>query len=304
MQISFRHLGSSVGKALALACLGLTFSWSGRVHCDPYASVWANSARSSVRLIAAGDGLAGGSYHAGAQIRLDPQALTYWRTPGAAGVPPSFSFDGSENTASVRVSYPVPARIDEDGSDVYGYQGGVTFPLEVAPSDPNRPVHLVLNLSYAVCSKICLPAKGEATVTLEPRSASTSEESPELAAARALVPLQLTPDQGAARVAITPVAKSGPAAWHISLCGGSAEDIFAEAPSGWYFETKKTSVPNEFLLVEVDRPKTAASARPAVTLTVKGEPHSFEFEASLSPAPILAGDAHSLPVDLSNPGQN
>ena len=34
--------------------------------------------------------------------------------------------------------------------------------------DPTRPVTVVLKLDYAVCDTICVPAKGEARLWLEP----------------------------------------------------------------------------------------------------------------------------------------
>ena len=39
-----------------------------------------------------------GSYVTAAQIKLAGQAITYWRVPGDAGVPPTFSFRGSEKS--------------------------------------------------------------------------------------------------------------------------------------------------------------------------------------------------------------
>ena len=61
-------------------------------------SAWDGDARSAVRLIAgssAGGGTAG--LRAGVEIRLKPGWHTYWRYPGDAGVPPRFSFAGSQN---------------------------------------------------------------------------------------------------------------------------------------------------------------------------------------------------------------
>jgi hypothetical protein len=260
-----------------------------------------------LRLIAAGGGLLQGVYHAGAEIRLEPGALTYWRTPGSAGVPPEFSFAGSTNAAEVAVSYPVPQRIDEDGSEVFGYRGGVTFPLQVTPADASRPVLLVLTLSYAVCARICLPAKGEAQLTLTPsgeaQSGGADLEASILAAAEASVPSRLTQQQGAAKATLAPVAKAAPPAWRISLSGGEVKDLLAEAPAGWYFETRKTGLPNEFLLVEVERPKDADPEQPAVTLTVKDEPQSYEFPVSLGTASGLTEDAHEAPAGRSQAAQ-
>ncbi|HYP58178.1 MAG TPA: hypothetical protein VEQ35_07830, partial [Beijerinckia sp.] len=94
---------------LALASLWIClFISQGR--SDPYASGGIDNAGSKVQPIAAG-GLRRGFYRTGVQILLAPGALTYWRVPGEAGVPPVFSFAGSENVARAEVLYPAPERI-------------------------------------------------------------------------------------------------------------------------------------------------------------------------------------------------
>ena len=55
-------------------------------------------------------------YIAAVEIKLTPKAITYWRQPGEAGVPPQFSFQGSENVARAEFLFPTPQRLDEDGA--------------------------------------------------------------------------------------------------------------------------------------------------------------------------------------------
>ena len=77
-----------------------------------------------------------GRNSAAVQIRLAPNAITYWRDPGDAGVPPTFDFSGSTNVASVEPVFPAPTRIREaDGSQAFGWSGGVTIPLRIHPKD-------------------------------------------------------------------------------------------------------------------------------------------------------------------------
>src|SRR5208337_2592068 len=133
---------------------------------DEFSTDWAASAKSKARLVAADDSLAG------FEIRLAPGAITYWRDPGDAGVPPTFDFSGSDNVATVEPVFPAPKRIAEsDGSEAFGYDGDVVFPLRVEPSDPAKPVTVALHVNYAVCEKICLPAQARLRLTL-PRAAS------------------------------------------------------------------------------------------------------------------------------------
>ena len=142
---------------LALALLAL----SGPAMADPFASNWAPSLKSEARLIADGSG------QAGFQIELSPGSITYWRDPGDAGVPPTFDFSRSTNVASAEVDFPAPGRIAEsDGSEAFGYQRGVVFPIRVQAADPSRPVTLALDANYAVCEKICLPARAALELNL------------------------------------------------------------------------------------------------------------------------------------------
>jgi DsbC/DsbD-like thiol-disulfide interchange protein len=244
--------------------------------------------KSSLRLIAAG-GPPHDFYRAGVEIRLDPGALTYWRMPGGAGAPPVFSFEGSANTASVTVSYPVPMRFDEDGTEAFGYRDRVIFPLRVIPKDETRPVLLSVNLSYAVCDRICLPAKARTTLALDPNQGEgvASPEATAIAAAEAEVPVPLTPQQRSAKVTIVRDKTGSSPTWRLST-KSNAQDLFAEAPPGWYFETRKTRRPAEFLIVAVEQPQ--ADGRPRskapipVTLTLKGKRQSYEFTVDLNAA--------------------
>ena len=118
-------------------------------------ATWAESAASRVRLVAGGDldeGLL-----AGIQIRVDPGWKTYWRMPGDAGVPPAFEWSASVNADRVEIEWPAPSRYVDPWATTIGYVGEVVFPVVVTPTDPSRPVFLRLELTYAVCSDICVP---------------------------------------------------------------------------------------------------------------------------------------------------
>ena len=128
-----------------------------------------------MRLIA-GTARGQGRYAAAAEIKLAGAAVTYWRQPGDAGVPPTFSFQGSTNLATAEVAYPAPLRINEQGLEAFGYRGDVAFPIAVTARDPAKPVHLRLTLNYAVCDNICLPAKSVTELELPQTGASDAEQ--------------------------------------------------------------------------------------------------------------------------------
>jgi len=87
--------------------------------------------------------------------------------PRRVGRPPTFDFAGSVNLARAEVRFPAPRRIAEpDGSEAFGYSEGVVFPILVQAKNPAQPVTLALNANYAVCEKICLPARAALSLTL------------------------------------------------------------------------------------------------------------------------------------------
>lgn len=316
MQMSFQLLSAAARPSRACAAAGLlTLGFvaelraaESRADLAPAASAWSEGTKSAARLIAA-PAPAAGPYRAGVEIRLAPGALTYWRTPGEAGTPPVFDFAASENVKSAIVSYPAPARIEEAGFDLFGYSGGVVFPVEVELADDSRPAVLALTLDYAVCGDICLPARAKAALALPPRSAAAAPapatpEAQAIEAARAKAPLRLDAAARDAKIAVVQVEGAERPTWRLRAlpepeilaaatrgADGEAADLFVEAPQGWYFESKRTARTNEFLLVEVEAPKPqdaaadAASSPVTVTATLTQPRQSYEFTLDLDAGP-------------------
>ena len=216
------------------ACSAMLFS---SVAFAGVSSPWAESLHSTARLIGAGaarpeDHLPSGSLLAGLELRLDPKFITYWRSPGEAGVPPTFEFGGSENLKDVRVQYPAPEKLDEGGTEAFGYRGEVTFPLVVVALDPARPVKLELAFGYAVCADLCLPAKAHLDLVLD---GSPSAESKIVFDALATVPKpRKLGEAGALRIdAFTPMSASS---FQVDATTPDGTGILVvEAPEPWYF---------------------------------------------------------------------
>ena len=127
-------------------------------------SDWVAAGHARVRLIDAGRD--GGQRLAGLQIQLDPSYLTYWRTPGEAGLAADGRFR-RVRAISPRPGFcfPAPRRFDEGGAEAFGYKDEVIFPVSVVPADPAQPVALSLSLSFAVCADLCLPASAAVAST-------------------------------------------------------------------------------------------------------------------------------------------
>ena len=279
-----RRAGTYADRAIRYATIALCFLgagfWSRPASAtDAPASPWSSSAKSAARLIASGS-LDGGVYHAGIEIRLNPGTLTYWRTPGDAGVPPVFAFAGSVNLAKADVEFPAPTRYLDDGVQTFGYKDDVTFPLDVTPKDASRPVQITLDLRYATCDQICLPAEAKVHLTLAPQQKPGPEASL-VAAARAQVPEVVHPNSSQG-FSVAPVAAAAKPTWTVgfSPSPSATADLFAEGPDGYYFDTQRT---DGFQIVLAQKPADAEGAI-AVTLTLVDGKAAYQSTISLDAA--------------------
>ena len=178
------------------------------------------------------------TYDAGIKITMPPGSHTYWKMPGDAGVPPVFAFNGSQNLRSAKVLFPAPHRITEEGLEAFGYSDQAIFPVVATPADPAKPAVLHTEVDYAVCNKICVPEHGTANLTLEPRGGPRGDAEA-VEAALAAVPVPASPPQRA-ELSIAPLPEAPKPSWTLTWHGtGAVEDIFADAPEGYYFATRK-----------------------------------------------------------------
>jgi DsbC/DsbD-like thiol-disulfide interchange protein len=238
-----------------------------------------------MRLVAA-TGLDQGVYHVAAEIELQPKAITYWRDPGEAGVPPKFSFEGSQNVAMVEAFFPSPSRIEEDGIEAFGYRGGIVFPIHVTPIDATEPSVLKLTLDYAVCESICVPVRSDAEIILPPHNADAANEL--VAAAEARVPAKLSPADRQAKAVIAPQRGTTKPTWSLTWKDGEGlEDLFVEAPEGWYVDARKVNA-HEFSLVLAAQPAGAGRGSLDIRVTAVGQHRSYEFAATLDPSSFAA----------------
>ncbi len=230
---------------------------------------------STLRLVAE-PGLREGRYLAGIEIAMAPGSHTYWKMPGEAGVPPVFTFNGSENVKSAIVTFPVPQRITEEGLDAFGYTGQVVFPVIVTPADPSKPASLHADVTFAICNRICIPGHGDAAVVLEPKGRGVAASLVEGALAK--VPHQVA-DLAALRIA--PRSGTADPSWTLSWSGSPPPgDIFADAPEGFYFTTRKTA-PDSWTLTAVSTVTAAAATPVPVTLVLAGPTGALQTTRTL-----------------------
>jgi DsbC/DsbD-like thiol-disulfide interchange protein len=263
-----------MNERMAVLALALLIP-SGPIRADTFASEWAPSPKSQARLIADGTG------QAGFQIELAAGAITYWRDPGDAGVPPTFDFSRSTNVASAEVDFPAPKRIEEpDGSEAFGYERGVVFPIRVKAADPAKPVTLALDANYAVCEKICLPARAAVSLGL-PKGAATPWTA-EIDNARALVPI--AEDATALGIEVTAMEARN---WRLCLpaVSGAPRNLFLEPPAGWWLvtEAEASKQGRDCFALALKQAPSDAKFPAEVRATITGGAGAVETEVRLEP---------------------
>jgi DsbC/DsbD-like thiol-disulfide interchange protein len=286
MPIFRRHVAACL---LAFISLAVT---APEAAANEASSRWSQGSKSAIRLISGGAGK-DGSLKAGIEITLAKGFKTYWRSPGDSGVPPRFDWSASENVGSITVGWPAPERFGDDREFSVGYMSDVILPLGVRPTNPDKPVKLVLKLDYAVCEKICIPAAGEAELVL---GKEPTTETARIAAYKALVPLHQakTAGDGAPGVAEVTALHGPNGRISLQVVANRADkaapgDIFVEGPDNWAFGRPdfKPAPDNRLVaVIEVtDKPKSVTGPVPLViTLTGAGPATETRLDLDMSPA--------------------
>ena len=173
-----------------------------------------------------GDSFDGRAWMTGLLIELDPGWKTYWRMPGESGVPPEFTWQSSV-PAEIAVRFPAPARYADASGETVGYEGEALFPV-VVDAGAAREVELTLDLFFAVCKDICIPATARASTVLgsvmrDPAGSARVEEA-----------MRRVPAPGSAVTGAEIGLDGGKPVLRLRLAE-SVEDIFVETAGSAYF---------------------------------------------------------------------
>jgi len=98
-----------------------------------------------------------GTHMAGLRVTLQPGWKTYWRSPGDAGIPPQFSWAGSENLTGAEFHWPVPDLLPQSNIVTIGYKDSLVLPIELSPATAGEPISVSGEIHFGVCQDICLP---------------------------------------------------------------------------------------------------------------------------------------------------
>jgi thiol:disulfide interchange protein DsbD len=126
-------------------------------------------------------------------FQVKPGWHIYWRNPGDSGLAPAVAWNLPTGFRAGAIEWPAPHRFVTGGLANYGYTGAVALltPITAPPAlDPAGPIRLDADVTYLVCSEICIP--GEAKLTLDLSGGNIPAVDPEaeplFVAARAQLP--------------------------------------------------------------------------------------------------------------------
>ncbi len=195
---------------------------------------------SSMQLIAAPPFDRGQVLRAGIEIKLEGHYKTYWRTPGASGVAPRISFEGSENLKTANVVFPSPTLFKDS---TIGYQNHVIWPIRVVPMDVNKPVMLRVKVDYGICDKICIPVSDTAELSVSANESAAFDE--KLRSFENRVPVQTELGQGK-NLSINHISEPNNNSFLVNVKSDNAPYLLAEAKlEGWFLEVSDAiSKPN------------------------------------------------------------
>lgn len=248
------------------------------------ASPWVRDDHSALRLLAGSR--TGSVLMGGIEVQLQQGWKTYWRTPGDSGVPPRFDFSKSTNVESVTPLYPAPRSFgDGAGGMSYGYVKNVVFPLRIVPKNPNEPVLISANVSYAVCEKLCLPV--EASVELSFTSTASAQDSL-VAAALNKVPKPATTSDATAYALRSFVREGDKVIVDIATQNPAALELFAEGPTPDWALPQPKQIPASdkdivrFAFKLEGLPPDTRPEGALLKLTVVGPDGAFEYNVRLN----------------------
>lgn len=169
-----------------LACLPMPAGAQSRPHA--HASAWVSAAGAQLRLIAHPVTQADPAtwQTGGLEVRLEPGAKTYWRSPGDTGVPPTVDFAASEGLSDITLDFPAPVGYDDGaGGMAIGYRESLIFPIRYKIAKPPEPVasggffsrkveqkppvrpKLALTIDFGVCVRnMCIPGQAKADLPI------------------------------------------------------------------------------------------------------------------------------------------
>ncbi|MEP1206646.1 MAG: protein-disulfide reductase DsbD domain-containing protein [Rhizobiaceae bacterium] len=260
----------------------LLFAMSAAGSAFAAESEWFTTEGAKIRLISL-PSTDGKKIDAGLQIQLDKGWKTYWRSPGASGLPPQLDFSQSSNIATAKIDYPAPMTFGNDDNLTAGYDFPVTFPITIDPLFSGRPVNLRVAGVIGICAEVCIPVQFALSLLEEGKGLSTRDIASTLLQARTNLVGEQTKD-----FHVTTARVDGKT-MHIEAKipeGTKQSTALVEGPSSWYLTPARAkSIDGTKAHYEIslkDIPADAAPESTEVTVTLISD--GIGVETRLTPA--------------------
>lgn len=223
-----------------------------------------------------------GTHLSALRLTLQDGWKTYWRSPGEAGIPPQFSWNGSRNVGDLRITWPTPQVFDTNGYQTIGYVEQLVLPLEITPRTAGQPVRIRGRVDLGLCKDVCIPGEVEFDHQLDIQA----DRNPAIAAAMAQRPYSAK-EAGvtSATCRIKPTKDGLQVEAHIALpaTGGTEVAIIESgSPRFWATETV-TRRQNDVLiaaseLVSTTTGRATSLDRSQLRITVLGRNHAVDIQ--------------------------
>lgn len=212
---------------LRLAAAALALTATGTAHASSSDPVVTDGA--TIRLVTSGLADEKGRLRGALDIRLHAGWKTYWKEPGASGVPPQIDVTDSINVSAAQLHFPAPAWHADGYGAWAGYDAPVLLPITFAVDDPERFSMIEADLFLGICETICVPV--QARLSVEP--GRTPDDPADLALVEAA--FAALPRAADAAFGVTEAARSGDVltVTVATPSGGGAAALFL-APGGGY----------------------------------------------------------------------
>ncbi len=192
-------------------------------------SEWQDMGGGRARLVAGLDP-ASNTVAAAVEIELKDGWKTYWRQPGASGIPPILDFSRSAGFEAGEVQLPAPKVLAAGDAHFAGYKGRTAYYFEGKALGADAVIRL--DLMAGVCEEICIPAQASFEMPVAALMASDPKAAILLEMARSQLPGEAHPGFGVTRF-------DTHADWSLEvearLRDGAKPELFVEGPQGWYF---------------------------------------------------------------------
>ena len=105
---------------------------------------------------------------AGVRLRMDPSWHTYWRNPGAAGMPTTVEWQLPSGVTAGAIQWRVPEKLPDEDLTTYIYKDEVVLlvPLKLAADLRPGPLDLKAEVAWLECNVSCVPGKASVQAVL------------------------------------------------------------------------------------------------------------------------------------------